>query len=112
MLQYNNLITPGNDPSITKRLAYSQMLRNRKFRLVEQKKDKRDYYLGQYTTDPNNTITYIKQFTANTESNPDYKPTYIKQFDKELFIPGEPEPNNSRPIVLFHQYSAGQIWSK
>ena len=116
MIQPNKLVTASNDPRITKKLAYSQLLRNRKFKLIEKPKDTREYYLGQVSSvtvyDSTSIPTYIQQFTLETELIPDYKPTFIQQHDKELFIPGEPEPNNSRPVVLFHHFSAGQTWFK
>ena len=142
MIQPNNLVTYGNDPRITKKLAYSQLLRNRKFKLVENV-DTNEYYLGQVVAGGDGltptyikqilTPTYIKQLTRNSmpiyikQLIPDLTPTYIeqfnldyennpvtfiKQYDKELFVPRTPKPNNSRPVVLFHQYSAGQIWFK
>lgn len=162
---YNNLVTANNNPRITKKLAYSQLLRNRKFKLVEKPKDTREFFLSQYhpdygyssiskyitqfvpwiTFDPDFKPTYFNQFSPISESDPDFKPTYITQFspitesdpnykptfiyqyafnperdptifikqhDKELFVREIPEPNNSRPIALFHQYSAGQTWYK
>ena len=116
MIQPNNLVTYGNDPRITKKLAYSQLLRNRKFKLVEKPKDTREFYLGQISSNTEYgyvpTPTYIQQFTLETELDPNYEPTYIQQHDKELFVPGRPKPNNSRTVALFHQYSAGQIWFK
>jgi len=100
-------------PRITKKIAYSQLLRNRKFKLVEKPKDTREYYLGQISSgsdsDSGLIPTYIKQITLDYESNP---PTFIQQYGKELFVPGRPKPNNSRPFALFHQYSAGQTWSR
>lgn len=116
MNQPNKLATANNDTRITKKIAYSQLLRNRKFKLVEKPKDTREYYLGQISSDTDYGFTsipkYIQQFTIETELEPDYKPTFIQQYDKELFLPGKQEPNNSRPIVLFHHYSSGQTWSK
>jgi hypothetical protein len=118
------------------------LLRNRKFKLVENV-DTNEYYLGQVVAvgdgltptyikqiltptyikqlvggyipiyikqlTPGLIPTYIDQFTLDYESNPT---TFIQQYDKELFVPGRPKPNNSRIVALFHQYSAGQIWFK
>jgi hypothetical protein len=140
MIQPNKLATAGNDTRITQKIAYSQLLRNRKFKLVENV-DTNEYYLGQVVLSSTGLIptyikqiitpdyikqltrrplyikqltpdiipTYIDQFILDTESNPT---TFIQQYDKELFVPGRPKPNISRPVALFHQYSAGQIWFK
>lgn len=142
MIQPNKLVTAGNDPRITQKIAYSQLLRNRKFKILE-KEDTNEYYLGQVVAVgdgltptyikqiltptyikqltggylpiyikqliPDLTPIYIDQFNLDYENNP---VTFIKQYDKELFVPRRPKPNNSRPVVLFHQYPAGQIWFK
>tara|TARA_B110000285_G_C14891679_1_gene498857 strand:+ start:382 stop:744 length:363 start_codon:yes stop_codon:yes gene_type:complete len=118
MIQQKYLVNAGNDTRITKKISYSQLLRNRKFKLVEKPKDTKEYYLGQIDSGSGSGSgsssglmpTYIQQFTIETEIDPNYEPTFIQQYDKEIFVRGEPEPNNSRPIVLFHQYSAGQTW--